>query len=300
MMLVNGKQPTVSVIIPTYNRKNLLQRAVDSALAQTLTDIEIIIVDDGSTDGTAELFAHTEDLRVQYHLLPHHGACAARNTGIDLASGRYIAFLDSDDVWLPEKLAIQQRQLESSGADVVFCAFRRHDGTSVTRYPEANVPEGLISYQQLLGGSLVSTQTIFGRADCMKQVRFDESFPRMQDWEYAIRLAAACKLVYFPDVLAELYVQQDSISRKPELGLKAMRLLLQKYRHDFAVSMPNTLLMLSAIEDFASQCGKKCSVDYLKAMSVKRNRRDNGVLLRRSVVLMLRDVLMLHARRESL
>lgn len=299
-MLVNEKQPTVSVIIPTYNRKKLLQRAVNSALAQTQTDIEIIVVDDGSTDGTAELFTHTEDARVQYHLLPHHGACAARNTGISLANGRYIAFLDSDDVWRPDKLAKQQRQLESSGADVVFCAFRRHDGTRVVRYPEADVPEGLISYQQLLSGNLVSTQTIFGRADCMKRVLFDENFPRMQDWEYAIRLAATSKLFYFSDVLAELYVQPDSISRKPELGLKAMRLLLQKYRRDFANSLPNTLLMLGTMETFADQCGGKCAVDYLKALSAKRHWRDNAFLFRRSVVLLLRNALLHITRRDVL
>lgn len=299
-MLVNGKQPTVSVIIPTYNRKNVLQRAVDSVLAQTLTDIEIIIVDDGSTDDTAELYARIEDDRVQYHLLPHHGACAARNTGIDLASGRYIAFLDSDDVWLPNKLAKQQRQLESSEADAVFCAFRRYDGTSVTLYPEADVPEGLVSYQRLLGGNLVSTQTIFCRADCAKQVRFDENFPRMQDWEYAIRLAATSRLFYFSDVLAELYVQPDSISRKPELGLTAMRLLLRKYRRDFSNSLPNTLLMLHTMETFANQCGGGCAMDYLKALSVRRHWRDNAFLLCRSTWLLLRNALQQITRRDDL
>lgn len=296
----SNSRPAVSVIIPTYNRKHLLMRAIESALSQTLSNIEVIVADDGSTDGTAELFTNIQDTRVQYHQLLHRGACAARNAGIEMARGQYIALLDSDDVWQLNKLEVQREQLESSGADVVCCAFERHDGECVVRVPEGDTAQHQIDYHQLLGGNCVSTQTLFGRAESMKAIRFDEDFPRMQDWEYAIRLAAACKLMFFPDVLAELYVQPDSISRKPELGMKAMRLLLRKYRRELAESMPNTLLMLSTIESFAGQCGKGCSIDYLKAMSVKRNCHDNGVLLRRSVALVLRDISTLLARRESI
>ena len=283
-----NKQPVVSVIIPTYNRKHLLQRALDSVLGQTLKDLEVIITDDGSTDGTAEKFAFVDDPRVQYHALLHRGACAARNAGIELARGQYIAFLDSDDVWVPDKLEVQRRQLEEAGADVVCCAFERHDKETVTRVPSETVCQHRISYQELLGGNYVSTQTLFGKAAYMKQICFDEFFPRMQDWEYAIRLAANCKLVYYPTVLATLYVQSDSISRKPELGLQAMRLLLQKYRREFSFSMPNTLLILSTMEDFASQCDHVCALDYLKAVSIKRSVRDNGILLRKSSSLLLK------------
>ena len=169
---------------------------MDSALKQTERDIEVIIADDGSTDGTEALFAGKTDPRVRYCRLPHAGACAARNAGIDLARGKYIAFLDSDDVWRPDKLAVQKRQLETSGADVVFCAFLRHSlrDDTAERCPAEDVPEGRIDYRRLLSGNLVSTQTIFGKAACMKQIRFDERFPRMQDWEYAIRLARDCRL----------------------------------------------------------------------------------------------------------
>lgn len=298
--MIERLAPTVSVIIPTYNRKQLLMRAINSALSQTLNDIEVIIVDDGSTDGTSDLFANAQEARVYYHQMPHRGACAARNVGLDLAKGKYIAFLDSDDVWLPSKLEKQYKQLEESGADVVCCAFERYDSECGIRVPGKEKEQHRINYRQLLGGNCVSTQTLFGRSECMKATRFDETFPRMQDWEYAIRLAATWKLVFFPDVLAKLYVQPDSISRKPELGLKAMRLLLKKYRYEFVESMANTLLMLSTVESFASQCGQKCSIDYLKAISIRRNCRDNTVLLRRSVALILGDASMRHTRRESL
>lgn len=292
------KQPLVSVIIPTYNRRRLLLRAVQSALAQTVTDLEVIVADDGSTDGTEALLSSFADQRVRYLQLPHRGACAARNAGIEAACGRYIAFLDSDDTWLPEKLHVQLRQLEDSGADAVCCAFHRHEEKRATRVPEQQ-EQGPIHYQQLLGGNVVSTQTLFGRAECMKKIRFDESFPRMQDWEYAIRLAKAYKLYFFPQAMADLFVQQDSISRRPELGLKAMRLLLDKYRQEFLISFPNTLLMLSTMEHFASLCGESCIRDYLAAMSPRRRLRDNAVLLRRSAALLLGNIQQQSRRRKN-
>jgi len=300
MMKAYREQPIVSVIIPTFNREGLLMRAVKSALSQTLTDIEVIVVDDGSTDGTGMLLASCQDVRVRYHLLSHQGACAARNVGLALAQGKYIAFLDSDDVWLPNKLELQKRQLEMSGADAVFCAFRRHDGTSVTSFPDAGTPEGQVTYQELLGGNLVSTQTILGRSECLKQICFDERFPRMQDWEYAIRLAKQYKLFYFSDVLAELFVQPDSISRQSELGLKAIRLLLQKYRQDYAKSMSNTLLMLSTMEAFAGQRRGQCAKDYLRALSTERSGQDNQLLLRRSIFLIFESLRQYLIRKETL
>ena len=119
------RSPCVSVIIPTYNRRALLGRAVDSALKQTERDIEVIIADDGSTDGTEALFAGETDPRVRYCRLPHAGACAARNAGIDLARGKYIAFLDSDDVWRPDKLACRSgswRPPARTWCSARFCA----------------------------------------------------------------------------------------------------------------------------------------------------------------------------------
>ena len=269
------RSPCVSVIIPTYNRRALLGRAVDSALKQTEQDIEVIIADDGSTDGTEALFAGETDPRVRYCRLHHAGACAARNAGIDLARGKYIAFLDSDDVWRPDKLAVQKRQLETSGADVVFCAFLRHSlrDDTAERCPTEDVPEGKIDYRRLLSGNLVSTQTIFGKAACMKRIRFDERFPRMQDWEYAIRLARDCRLHYFSDVLADVYLQKDSISVKPELGLKAMRLLHDKYRADYKASPEDTMAAMMTLHHYALQCGRCCAADYARMLPFRQGLR---------------------------
>ena len=102
-MATTSKQPLVSVIIPTYNRGWVLREAIDSVLAQYFKDFELIVVDDGSTDNTGEiLYSYDQDLIVLRQ--SNRGVSAARNRGIALARGRLIAFLDSDDLWLPRKL----------------------------------------------------------------------------------------------------------------------------------------------------------------------------------------------------
>ena len=100
----------ISVVVPTYNRRDLLQRALESAQKQTYADIEIIVVSDGSTDGTKETVegAAADDARIRFiELSPSRGGNAARNAGIEAATGDYVAFLDDDDKWLPEKLEKQ-------------------------------------------------------------------------------------------------------------------------------------------------------------------------------------------------
>lgn len=266
--------PCISVIIPTYNRRPLLQRAMNSALEQTENDIEVIIADDGSTDGTKELVYAIQDSRIRYLALPHQGACAARNAGLDAARGQYIAFLDSDDVWHPNKLHIQKNQLEASDADIVFCALLRHGiGNSYTeRCPAGNVPEGWVNSNHLLRGNIVSTQTLFGRARCMKQIRFDTRFPRMQDWEYAIQLTKRFRLRYFNHILVDVYLQEDSISNQPELALKAVRLLYATHHEDYEASISNMRSMMEAFHHYAMQCQHCCIKDYIHMITAMKKR----------------------------
>ncbi|MGB9587486.1 MAG: glycosyltransferase family 2 protein, partial [Armatimonadota bacterium] len=121
--------PTVSVVIPTYNRALLVERAIRSVLGQTYTDFEVIVVDDGSTDDTKRILADLahEDPRVRwFHHSENRGAQAARNTGCRAAEGEYIAFLDSDNEWLSNKLHLQMELLKEHGEyiGVVYCGFR--------------------------------------------------------------------------------------------------------------------------------------------------------------------------------
>lgn len=106
-------QPTVSVIVPTHNRAHLVGDAIASVLGQTLTDLELIVVDDGSTDDTPEVVGRETDARLQYVRQEHAGRSEARNRGLALASGRYIGFLDDDDLYLPDKLAAEAALLDT-------------------------------------------------------------------------------------------------------------------------------------------------------------------------------------------
>jgi glycosyltransferase involved in cell wall biosynthesis len=121
--------PLVSVIIPTYNRAKILKYAIDSALAQTYTNTQIIVVDDGSNDATAELIKQFP--QVEYVIQPHAGQAAARNTGLKHAKGSIIASLDSDDIWLPDFLKKCIDKLEGEKLDLVFTNWLQYSEYSV-------------------------------------------------------------------------------------------------------------------------------------------------------------------------
>ena len=127
--------PGVTVIMPVHDRERYVREAIDSVLGQTFADLELIVVDDGSTDGTAAAVAAVRDGRLRYVAQPHRGVGAAMNTGLRAARGRYVARLDSDDVWLPDFLATQVAVLESRpDVEVVYARAQgmEADGTLTT------------------------------------------------------------------------------------------------------------------------------------------------------------------------
>ena len=113
-------QPTFTVVTPTYNRKKTILTAINSVLTQTYTDFELIVVDDGSSDDTRSVVTGLGDLRIQYQWQPNGGGSKARNVGIDAARGKYIAFLDSDDKFLPNKLERVLHVTANHSADVYY------------------------------------------------------------------------------------------------------------------------------------------------------------------------------------
>ncbi len=249
----------VSVIIPTHNRKALLARAMESVLGQKDVEIELIVVDDASTDGTEELFAGNADPRVRYErFAQNRGACAARNRGIELARGEYIAFQDSDDIWSADKCARQMQVLREQGADVVFCAFEQigMDGKRMRVFPEPRVRNAWISFERLLAQSMASTQTILGRAECFRDIRFAEEFPRLQDYELMLRMARKYKVYYHADVLVTMYEQPDSISRNPAKLLWALRRIFAMYGPQIRRDEIALRRMLENIRVAAGMCGE--------------------------------------------
>lgn len=202
----------VSVIIPTYNRANTLGRAVKSVLEQTIRQVEIIIVDDASTDDTRQIVERFDDPRIRYIKLPENrGACAARNIGIDQAKGEFIAFQDSDDEWHSDKLAIQLNAIQKQNADVVTCAYYQIRGGQRRKIPEYEIDNHEI-LTSLLWKNFIGTPTILGKRHCFVDEPFDANIPRYQDWELMLRIVKKYKVFFINSPLVTAYLQENCIT----------------------------------------------------------------------------------------
>ena len=217
----------VSVIIPTYNRETLIERSVRSVLEQTYTDLEVIVVDDCSTDNTRQRLEAIQDTRLRYTCLERNsGACVARNSGIDLAQGEYIAFQDSDDQWEPQKLEKQMHVLARTDADIVFCKLKYHKSNGVQLIPRG-MKEGFVEADASLFG--IGTQAIVAKRKVFDNLRFDTAFPRYQDLELMYRAGKEYSLYCLAEGLVDYAVGTDSISSNPEKLYQACLLILEKH-----------------------------------------------------------------------
>ncbi len=235
-----NKNPEVSIIIPTFNRVNLIEGSLRSVLNQTFQDFEVIIVDDGSTDNTDSLIneLRKNDNRIKY--IKHKfnkGGSAARNTGIKNALGKYIAFQDSDDEWLPEKLELQLRAIKIADIKVgiIYSGMLRINNDNTEFVPPAWVikKEGYI-YNELLKGSFIGTPTIMCRVDCFNDVGgFDESLSRLQDWDIVLRLSKKYEFKYIDKALILSYFTSDSIGTNQKAFIEAITIILNKHHSEF-------------------------------------------------------------------
>ena len=226
-----AENPTVSVIIPTYNRAHLVGRAIRSVLNQTYQDFELIVVDDGSTDNTEEVVKGFNDDRIRYICHDENkGGSAARNTGIKIALGEYIAFLDSDDEWLPEKLRRQIGTLQKLSKEWagVCTGFWLIDGGSVIKYTPP-LPRNL--FTELLSRCfLYSGSTLLIRKVLLDEIGgFDEALPRHQDWDLLLRISKTHKLAVIREPLVRIYASEHPPANKVR---EAKERLLAKYAQD--------------------------------------------------------------------
>lgn len=210
----NGHDDLISVVIPSYNRANTIVRCLDSILSQTYKNIEIIIVDDCSTDNTAEVIKKYNSPNVFYYKLDRNRrACYARNFGAKKAMGKYIAFQDSDDVWHPDKLEKELELLKSENVDFVFCGMNKIGSTGNEYFPiQRDIDTKKDFFWQELRWNAVSTQTILMKKEVIESVQFDESLKKYQDWDFAIRVAQQFSIAYLPEPLVDYYIQENSVS----------------------------------------------------------------------------------------
>lgn len=247
----------VSVIIPTYNRCELLKRSVDSVLNQTYSDFELIIVDDGSTDGTEELIKSYGDDRIRYIRNERNcGAHVSRNNGIKAAKGQFIAFQDSDDEWLPQKLQMQMDILADSDDTVgmVFCRFHQYFSNGVKSVcPDLNeVPDNYSGYilEVLLRTPLAGTPTMLIKKSVLDDVGlFDENIACLEDYELSLRIARKYQLIMIDEPLMISYVSMDGVNADIPEALRVRCGLLKEFREEYLSAKLFEIVVASLIRD---------------------------------------------------
>jgi len=258
----------VSVIIPTYNRDAMLKDAVDSVLVQDYRDFELIVVDDGSTDRTPEILkSYREDITVIHQ--NNQGVSSARNAGIAAASGRLVAFLDSDDIWMPRKLSIQVDFFRAN-TEALICQTEEtwiRNGIRVNPGKRHQKVSGMI-FEPSLKLCLVSPSAVMIRRRLFEKVGlFDESLPACEDYDLWLRIS--CRYpIYLIDT--SLIIKRgghvDQLSRKP--GLDKFRIQsIQKI-------MENNLLSSVQRRAAVKTLKEKCTI--YAAGCRKRGRRDEA------------------------
>jgi glycosyltransferase involved in cell wall biosynthesis len=190
-----SRAPLFSVVIPTFNRAGPVLAAIASALDQSERDLEVIVVDDGSTDDTAAAVAAIADPRLRFVRQANGGGSAARNKGIDLAAGRWIAFLDSDDHFLPGHLERARAVLEPAN-DASLCLYariivNRGNGVTFLKPPRAIAPSEAMGDYLFCHRGFIQTSTLVAPTALARAVRYNEIVISGDDQEFAIRMAAA-------------------------------------------------------------------------------------------------------------
>jgi len=230
--------PEVSVIIPTYNCADFICDAIDSVLAQTYKDYEIIVVD-GSTDNTKDVLKKYNG-KIRYFYQESRGVSAARNKGIKEAKGKYITLLDADDIWLPDKLKLQMEAIKSNPeVAMVFtdCESFNEKGTvresgTRTQEPPEKIDKGSFRgkvlqmqfndgielkgnfYEDLLQGNLMHTSSILLNKEYLNEVgQFDESLLVCEDYELWLRIALKFPLLYINKITAKYRIRDNGLSK---------------------------------------------------------------------------------------
>ena len=230
----------ISCIVTTYKRPvGVLKRAVDSILCQTFQDIEIIVINDAPEDTVQSeairklLNRYNKDIRYAETKMPK-GACNARNMGIEMATGEYLAFLDDDDEWLPGKLEQQMSCMKENPCALVYCAhyFVDKEGKKrLIREPFAATGIREYEFERLLCCNFIgSTSYPLLRRDAIEAVGgFSEALESSQDHDLWLRIAEKYSICYCEEPLVNLYYSEDSISRDKEKLIQGYEYLLEQY-----------------------------------------------------------------------
>ena len=209
--------PTISVIIPTYNNASVVKEAIQSVLEQTLSDYEIIVVDDGSTDNTREVVRSFSDKRIRYVYQENRGRSSARNHAIGLAQGEYVAFLDSDDLFMPTKLEKQVACMEKNPNVLLSHTsyIRVNAGGEYIEEVESGTFSGKV-YPEIIRGCPIATPTVMVQRNALgANMRFEESIRIGEDTILWTQLARKSIILGIDEPLAKVRIHGDNAAFDP-------------------------------------------------------------------------------------
>jgi len=278
-MKKTGKNPLVSVIIPTYNRGWIINEAIDSVLAQDYVNYELIVVDDGSTDNTHDIL---NSYQKNFLVLRQNnkGVSAARNRGLAAASGRFIAFLDSDDFWLPQKLS-RQVDFFHSNPDALICQTEEiwiRNNVRVNPKKRHKKPSGMI-FEPSLSLCLVSPSAVMIKRNLFEEVGlFDETLPACEDYDLWLRVSCRhpVHLIDTP-LIIKRGGHDDQLSASPGLDIfriKAIKKVIESGLLSAAQYQTAVETLKEKCDIYASGCRKRGRIGeaaYYEALAKRYN-----------------------------
>ena len=249
----------VSVIIPVFNRENLVSSAIESVLAQTYDSIEIILINDGSTDKSLSILKKYEEKfphKIKVLDQDNQGQAKARNTGITNSSGGFIAFLDSDDIWLPTKLEEQLKHftdrvgLVYSGIEII------DDSGVVLKRERANERlQGLIFPELLVENRMTGGSVVVSREALNKVGYFDPSFQAAENWDLWLRICREFEARAIGHPLIQYRIHNDNMSKNDILMLESKRKIIEKHADKYSVDQKVKLYSKLAEADYNFRYG---------------------------------------------
>jgi glycosyltransferase involved in cell wall biosynthesis len=269
------QNPMVSVIIPTYNRAWIVKESILSVLAQTFQDYELIVVDDGSTDHTQAILDEFQD-RIEVIHQKNSGVSAARNHGVDASKGKWIAFLDSDDLWMPGKLAIQTKFF-ASNPDIRICQTEEiwiRNGCRINPKKYHKKPSGEI-FLPSLSLCLVSPSAVMMEKEFFTLMGgFDETLPACEDYDFWLRIGCKYHVSLIPySLVIKRGGHEDQLSGAPGLDRYRIRSLSKILETEklTPIQFQKTVEMLNTkIDIYANGCTKRGNLKeaaYIKSLA---------------------------------